>query len=224
MNCRHELKYSITESDRIGLKKKLSAVMRPDVHSNGDGGYIIRSIYFDNYKDKALSEKINGVPLREKFRIRYYNDDFSYITLEKKVKDRGLCRKYSAVITKEEFENILSGPNVAMLESPEPLIRELYVKMTLQQLRPKVLVSYRREAYTFGAGNVRVTFDSQIKTSLFSRDFTSDDVSEVNATDGDVILEVKYDEFLPEIISVLLQSGNIRVGAFSKYGACRRFG
>lgn len=113
-----------------------------------------------------------------------------------------------------------------MLEHPEPLVGELYCKMKLQQLRPRVLVSYVREPYIYRAGNVRVTFDSHIRTSLFERDFAAGTPSDISATDapGDTILEVKFDAFLPEVIRGLLQVGTLRQQAFSKYGACRRFG
>lgn len=74
--------------------------------------------------------------------------------------------------------------------------------MKTQRLRPRVLVSYVREPYVYAAGNVRVTFDSNIRTSLFQREFLDGALPDIIATDapGDIILEVKYDAFLPEII------------------------
>ena len=39
-----------------------------------------------------------------------------------------------------------------------------------------------------------------------------------------MILEVKYDAFLPSVIQDLIQVNNMTRQAFSKYGACRRFG
>ena len=223
---RHELKYAITSADYLALRQRLRPVMKTDPHTNSKGVYIIRSVYFDNYNDKALREKIDGVQRREKFRIRYYNDDLSFITLEKKIKHNDLCQKLDAPLTQEEFQKILQEPGSWMLAHPQPLIRELYCKMQTQQLRPRVLVSYVREPYIFAAGNVRVTFDTSIRTSLFQTSFANGALPDISATDtpGDIILEVKYDAFLPEIIQQLLQSGNLRQQAFSKYGACRRFG
>ena len=214
---RHELKYQINPADHHALRQRLRTVMKCDPHTGADGLYTIRSVYFDNYKDKAL---------REKFRIRYYNDDFSYITLEKKIKHNDLCMKIDAHLTVEEYRRILQEPGAWMLEHPEPLVRELYCKMKTQQLRPRVLVSYVREPYIYEAGNVRVTFDSHIRTSLFQRDFSDGAISDICATDtpGNIILEVKFDAFLPEIIRCLLQSEELRQQAFSKYGSCRRFG
>ena len=223
---RHELKYPIGFSDYLALRQRLGAVMQRDPHAGADGLYTIRSVYFDNYRDKTLREKIDGVQKREKFRIRYYNDDFSFITLEKKIKHNDLCMKVDAPLTAGEYRRILQEPGPWMLRHPQPLVQELYSKMNTQQLRPRVLVSYVREPYVYDAGNVRVTFDSHIRTSLFAQDFADGALPDISATDapGDIILEVKFDAFLPEIIRILLQTGTLRQQAFSKYGACRRFG
>ena len=223
---RHELKYAIEYTDYLAMRGRLSCIMKRDPHTALDGRYRIRSIYFDNSDDKALMEKVNGVAKREKFRIRYYNDDLSRITLEKKMKINDLCLKVDALITEEECRKILEGDLDFMKDHPQELVRELYAKMHYQRLRPRVLVSYVREPFIYGPGNVRVTFDSMIRTSLFTQEFLRPEVFDISATDrpGDMILEVKYDAFLPEIIQDLIQTDDIRLGAFSKYEACRRLG
>ena len=226
MRYRHELKFAIPYADYAAMRLRLKKVMKTDPHTVADGRYLIRSVYFDNSDDKALREKIDGIAWREKFRIRYYNDDFSFIALEKKMKVDSLCLKYDVRITEEECRRILGGDTAFMKEHPAELLRELYAKMQYQRLRPRVLVSYVREPYIYPAGNVRVTFDSQIRTTLFHREFLEERVSDISATDTpqDMFLEVKYDAFLPEIIQDLIQVPGIRQQAFSKYGACRRFG
>ena len=223
---RHELKYRISYAQYIELRNRLRTVMQSDIHTGVDGRYLIRSIYFDNYMDKALYEKRDGVPVREKFRIRYYNDDFSYLTLEKKIKDDDLCMKVDAQLSEEECRELLTGRMDWMEEHPSPLVQELYAKMRYQMLRPRVLVSYRREPYIYQAGNVRITFDSDIRTTLFHRDFLEERVLDIDTaqTPQDMILEVKYDAFLPAIVRRLVQIDTLRQTAFSKYEACRRFG
>lgn len=101
MDFRHEWKHEINISDLIILRQRLRAVAKPDIHAV-DGRYTIRSLYFDNISDKALREKIDGVNRREKFRLRYYNEDLSVIRLEKKSKYDGLGRKQMAILSKEE--------------------------------------------------------------------------------------------------------------------------
>lgn len=223
---RHELKYGIPYMQYLELRSRLRPLMRGDPHAGGDGRYLIRSIYFDNLADKALREKMDGISRREKFRIRYYNDDLSYITLEKKVKDNYLCAKYSAEVTESECRMLLEGSYQWMREHPSPLVQELYAKMRYQLLRPRVLVSYVREPYLYPAGNVRVTFDSHIRTSLYHQDFLEEQTVGISASDQprDLVLEVKYDGFLPESIRCLLQTGMMRQQTFSKYAACRRYG
>lgn len=223
---RHELKYRIGYAQYIELRSRLRTVMRSDLHTGADGRYLIRSIYFDNYMDKALREKADGVPVREKFRIRYYNDDFTYLTLEKKIKKNDLCMKIDAQITEKECRKLLEGRTEWMREHSESLVRELYAKMHYQMLRPRVLVSYIREPYIYQAGNVRITFDSHIRTTLYHRDFLEERVIDIDTAGEpqDMVLEVKYDVFLPEIIRQIIQTNTLRQTAFSKYEACRRFG
>ncbi len=223
---RHELKYEIAYTDYLAMRGRLKMIMSTDPHVMEDGRYRIRSIYFDNSEDKALREKEDGIGKREKFRIRYYNDDLSFITLEKKLKIGNICMKCDAPVTENECRKILCGDIGFMKDHPEELVKELYAKMRYQRLCPRVLVSYTREPYIYGPGNVRVTFDSQIRTTLFHRKFLEQDVSDISATDrpGDMILEVKYDAFLPQIIQDMIQVNGIRQQAFSKYGICRRFG
>lgn len=223
---RNELKYSVSYADYLALRQRLLPIMKTDGHTLADGRYTVRSIYFDNLNDKVLREKTDGVSKREKFRIRYYNDDFSFITLEKKMKYNNLCMKLDARLTEEECRMILDGRLDFMLTHSEPLVRELYTKMKYSGLRPRVLVSYTREPYIFAAGNVRVTFDFDIRTTLWHNVFLEQQVHDIGAADapGQIILEIKYDDYLPDIIRDLVQSESERQQAFSKYCVARRFG
>ena len=223
---RHELKYDISIAEYRELVARLRPVMRRDPHAGENGIYRIQSIYFDNYRDKALREKISGVARREKFRIRWYNNDLSRIQLEKKIKADSLCMKIGAALTEEEYRRILTGDTAWMLSHQDALVRELYVKEKTQLLRPRVQVSYTREPYVYGPGNVRITFDSDIRSSLYHPFSSRMDAAEIDSRmePGRMILEVKYDDYLPELIALILQTGNVRLSAFSKYGICRRFG
>lgn len=194
--------------------------MKPDSHAT-DGRYAIRSLYFDNDRDKALREKLDGVNYREKFRLRYYNGDVNFIRLEKKSKVNGLCRKESVLLTPQQVEAMLAGEWDG---EAAPLTRELLGKMRSQGLKPKTLVEYTREAFIYAPGNVRVTLDYNIRTGLNGTDFLNPDCIMVPAGDAPAILEVKWDEYLPDIIRDLIQMPHRRVGAFSKYAVCRIYG
>ena len=223
MNFRHEWKQEINMSDLIALKPSLRAIMKPDKHA-ANGKYEIRSLYFDNLSDKALREKLDGVSVREKFRIRYYNGDTSFIHLEKKYKRGSLGNKTNALLTKEDAQNIVTGHFDWMRKHNEPLIRELYIKIVTQGLRPKTIVDYVREPYVFRPGNVRVTLDYNIRTGLFCTDFLNPGCVTVPAGGDLVILEVKWDAFLPSVIRDAVQLKGRHTAAFSKYAACRIYG
>ena len=180
--------------------------------------------FFDNMEDKALREKIDGVNMREKFRIRYYNNDTSFIHLEKKSRLNGLGTKFSALLNESQVKSILDGDIGWMIDSKEPLIRELYCKMKYQGMKPRTIVDYTREPFIFTAGNVRVTFDYNIRTSTDCRDFLSTECVTIPAGDPVIILEVKWDAFLPAIIKNAVAEQGVRVGAFSKYARCRIYG
>lgn len=223
MKYRHEWKYEINYVDRLTLLKRLGAIMKSDSHAI-DGVYQIRSLYFDNMNDKALREKIDGVNIREKFRIRYYNDDTNFIMLEKKSKLNGLCAKQSCRISKEEAQKIVDGDYLWMKETDRPLCIELYSKMMSQGLRPKTIVDYTRNPFIFAPGNVRVTIDYNIRTGINRTDFLNPQTITLPAGESPIILEVKWDEYLPDIIKAAVTLPGRRVGAFSKYEQCRIYG
>ena len=219
---RHEWKHEIRYVDLLTIRQRLRAVAIPDPHAQ-DGKYLIRSLYFDNLSDKALREKVDGVKRREKFRIRYYNGDLNLIHLEKKSKVSGLGTKYSAGLSVEEAQAIVDGRLDWMMDSGRSLVQELYTKMKFQGLRPRTIVDYTREPFIYGPGNVRVTFDYNIRTGLGCVDFLNPDCITIPAVDAGIILEVKWDNFLPSIIRGAVQTPGRRVTAFSKYAQCRMY-
>ena len=223
MQYRHEWKHELNYLDLLSIRSRLRAVAQPDPHAV-DGKYLIRSLYFDNLNDKALREKLDGVNMREKFRIRYYNGDPSLVRLEKKSKLNGLCAKLSNPLTAEEAQRIVDGQLGWMLDSGRLLVQELYCKMRCQGLRPKTIVDYTREPFVYAPGNVRVTFDYDIRTGLRATDFLDPNCVTVPAGDAPILLEVKWDEFLPSVIRDAVQMPGRHVTAFSKYAQCRIYG
>ena len=222
MDFRHEVKHEINLSDMYEIRQRLRAVTYPDPHAI-DGKYLIRSLYFDNLYDKALMEKVNGLSRREKFRIRYYNGDTSVIHLEKKSKFDHLGNKISAPLSMDEAQSIVDGNIDWMADSKYPVVKELYTKMKIQGLRGKTIVDYTREPFIFPAGNVRVTLDYNIRSGMFCTDFLNPDCVTVPVSDS-IILEVKWDGFLPDIIRDVVALDDRREGAFSKYETCRIYG
>ena len=219
MQFRHEYKFILNHSEYIELRNKLRTILDTDSNTNINGEYIVHSLYFDNLYDKALNEKINGVNNREKFRIRFYNNDYSFIKLEKKTKVNGMTYKISTPISKEECERIINNELNWMIHSDRELIKELYVKMKTQLLKPKTIVEYIREPFVYEKGNVRITLDRNIRTSINSIDLFSANTIPVGS--NEIILEVKYDDFLPGFIKNIVNLKNKNTIAFSKYAQCR---
>lgn len=222
MEFRHELKHVLSYQDLLVLRRRFQAVARPDPHAV-DGKYHIRSLYFDTPSDKALREKLDGISRREKFRIRLYNGDPATLHLEKKSKRGGLGSKEHASLTPAEAEALLRGDLGWMLHSGRPLLAELYYKMRTQQLRPRTIVDYTREPYVYPPGNVRLTLDYDIRTGLDCTDFLHPCLT-IPAGEAPVLLEVKWDSFLPGIIQDAIQLEGRRAAAFSKYAQCRIYG
>ncbi|MBE7011233.1 MAG: polyphosphate polymerase domain-containing protein [Ruminococcaceae bacterium] len=220
MKFRHEYKHQINLADIYGLRTRLSAVARHDPHAGEDGTYSVKSLYFDNYMDKALREKQDGVRIREKFRIRYYGCDTSFIKLEKKSKINGLCNKVSCPITAQECQKIIDGDFEFLLHSEHELMRELYAKIKYQLLRPKCIVAYTRECFVYPPGNVRVTLDMNICGSNNIKEFLNPDLQFLHLF-RNTVLEVKWDEYLPQIIRDCVQVKGRQSAAFSKYAAVR---
>lgn len=219
---RQELKYTLTKGESILTAKRLASFMQRDRHTEGRKEYLIRSLYFDNLYDKVLKEKLSGVAVRDKFRIRYYDFDGDFIRLEKKSKRNSVGHKYQCRLKSWEVEKIMQKHWDWMAEDERPLVRELFLKMKLELYRPSVIVDYRREPFTYAPGNVRITFDRDIRSCKDMKAFFRKDAPTVPVLgDGKCIMEVKYNDFLPDVVSRTILTTKNREQAFSKFAACR---
>lgn len=223
MQFRHESKHVISYSDMLALRARLAAVMSRDSHASG-GKYHIRSLYFDDISDSALRAKLDGVNRRVKYRLRCYNGDLSCIMLERKTKINGLCQKERQRITPEEAKALLRRDGIAASDGAPELLRELCLAMQTSGLRPKALVDYTREPFVWAPGNTRVTLDYDIRTGLTSTDFMNTGCVTVPVRDAPIILEVKWDGFLPSLIRDIVRLEEGHACTFSKYAACRVYG
>lgn len=218
---RQELKTEILYGDYLVLRHRLGTVMPHDPHAGPDGIYTVHSLYFDNFADAALREKMDGKPQREKFRIRYYRGDPSFLHLEKKCKVNGSTVKYMAEITEHEVRALLAGDTGWMKTSTHGLVRELHAKMQTQLLRPRTAVEYIREPFLYEPGHIRITFDRGISAGPANERFLEPHTRIPAAQRGTVILEVKYDHYLPAHIATLLQLGDRTRRSYSKYEVVR---
>lgn len=219
---RHEYKYLLTIKDYHELRARLKKVMRLDSFSGENNGYLVRSLYFDDPYDTSYHEKVAGVSMRKKYRIRIYNCDQRTIKLEEKIKYIDMVHKNSCIISQQDVMSILEGDYSNLLNSSDPFKQYLYVKFISRILKPKVIVDYFREAYILPYNRIRVTIDRSLAAGKPSEDFFNKDAITYR-TDlmYAFILEVKYDNFLPDYLkSILNLYGGTRL-AVSKYCLCR---
>ena len=222
--ARHELKYFINPAELEVLRARLRPVMHLDSHCVHGKPYVIRSLYLDDVDDSAYYDKVSGVMARDKYRIRIYRHSDKEIFLERKRKLGDLIQKSSVQITRRLCEQIMDGDPRGLQTSSSPLLQDVYVQMRTRLLRPAVIVDYEREAYLHPAENVRITFDLRLRSGLHSTELFNPDRPTVCPHDGNVeILEVKFDEYLPDHIRALLDGIQADRSAVSKYVLCRRY-
>ncbi len=217
MEYRVEKKYLVSDWDLCRIRQRLQAVMQRDEHQQEDC-YEIRSIYFDDVSDRCFLENEQGVDGRKKFRIRCYNGSDSMIRLEIKEKQQGLNRKTGCPLSREEYEQLLRGGE-GLAFGERPALNQLLLQMRMNRMQPKTLVRYERSAFVHPSGNVRITFDRNIAAG---RNFAGFFAGQAEGClpvlpRGLQILEVKYDEFLPDVISRQLELGKLQQTTFSKY-------
>jgi hypothetical protein len=219
---RHELKYHLTFLQYRVLSRKLGAVLKLDPHAGVDGRYHIRSLYFDDFRNSAFFDKVAGVSTRKKYRMRIYNFCDDFIKFERKSKFNEYVFKESAVLSREEADRIIHGDVAFLADSESQLLRCFYLECRRNLLHPVVLVDYLREAYVHPVGNVRVTFDIGLRTGLGPVSFFDHGTSTVTAyEEPGVILEVKFDSVLPEVVRGLFSGGIRPRSAIGKFAMCR---
>lgn len=221
MIYRHELKYLINRFDGETLKSKLNVVMDNDPNSK-QNGYKVSSLYFDTIYDRFYDENAAGADLRNKIRIRRYNNDNSSLKLEIKSKNNSLCHKESQTISEDTTRRLTHMPYVNFLGYSKNTLGKVLLANSMYCLKPSIIVDYNRYALVHNTGNVRVTFDYNITGDIYTDNFLSEDRCGLNIIDDDhMILEVKYDNLLPNYISETLDEYNLNQIAYSKYYLCR---
>ena len=216
---RHENKYIITAGQVELLRNRIEGICDFDKYATENGGYNIRSLYFDDYTGNSFNENEMGVDHRQKYRIRIYNHSADVVVLERKIKENGLISKDRAVIPRELLDAILED---RVLEEDFygeiPLVNRFLNEYHTRYLRPRVIVEYDREAFVSELEDIRITFDTSISYSGNVEDFLDPDLNLTPVMlSGKELLEVKYTEVLPEHIYWNLTLGKMQQTTFSKF-------
>lgn len=218
---RKELKFFCTAGELAAIENGIKTVMKRDEHQTGDH-YHIRSVYFDSPFNTCFHQNEAGIGNRHKYRIRIYNKSDQLIHAEIKTKYRETISKAAIRLTREQYEAMMRCENLSLLAaggggSQEILDRYLAV-LAGEAYRPASIVEYERTAYIYQPCNVRITFDKNIAASnRFERFFEPDTYAVPLLENGLHVLEVKYDEFLPDFLSGLLRVKALKIASCSKY-------
>lgn len=225
LKLRNENKYYINQEGYYIIRNKLKHSLKPDCYANNEAEYMVRSLYFDDLNNSAFYNKQSGIYYRKKYRIRIYNGKKENIRLEKKVKFGDKIAKISERIPFSTYETLLTKNNLdTLLTDGSNLLREWYIEIRTKQLKPKVMVDYDREVYVAKTGNVRITFDKNLRTTytwnpnLF--DFNTPVTYVLNQ--DRMIMEIKYDGYLPTYIKNMLHHTERDMSSISKYVLCRQ--
>lgn len=220
---RHELKFLLSEYELCILEQKVAQICKRDAYTNSDGIYNIRSIYFDTYNDQYLEENMAGVDHRQKFRVRIYDQKDDVIKLECKSTRYGLKKKEVCSITKEQCRQLMAGNIMIPAMEHQSVLQQMQYEYMTKLLQPKVIVEYVRTPFVHEIGNVRITFDRNIASSDSIGLFFDRHMPKRMVLPQDyAILEVKYDEVLPDTVREVLNTGkSLYRTSFSKYAMCR---
>lgn len=217
---RNEWKYLIDTAQKELICQRLKPLLKLDENAK-DGGYMIRSLYFEDYYKTSYNEKDSGVLRRKKYRIRIYNCSDRSIKLERKKKYGSYIYKESARLSREEVYKILDGDYDFLLKSPQSLCREFYYECVSNVMRPRVIVDYEREPWIMDEGTVRITFDMDVRAAVGNFDIFDETLPALTVLEpGKCVMEVKFTEFLPRIVRDILSDKAAEFTAVSKYVLC----
>ena len=221
---RQEKKYLINLQQYYHLSRRFSKLLMEDAHSSGDG-YLLRSLYFDRLDDNDYEEKIDGLELRKKIRLRSYGTDPQSAKLEMKQKQGVLQKKRSLTLSKEQSQRLIKGDYSVLLESDSSFAGECFGVMHMQCYRPKAVVAYTRKVFVANENDIRITFDHHLTGSesnfdIFSNDFVGNTIFDPSL----VVMEVKFNGFLLSYIKDIINDANVSELAVSKYCLGRAIG
>lgn len=218
---RVELKHHINYFQYISLSQRLNNVLVGDKH-NGDKGYTVRSLYFDDLGNNDFYDKLAGLENRKKIRLRVYDPKDNKAKLEIKRKYGDSQEKKTVLIDKADAQELIKQNYEVLRKYESETAKSIYHIMMLNKLRPVVLIEYRRKAFMHPMNNIRVTLDNDIRSNEIDFGLFDEKVIMIPTDDYDTnILEVKYNNFIFKYITDLFSDLNLERQSYSKYMVSR---
>ncbi len=225
---RKEFKYYVPVEMLEPLRQRILTHMEHDPFclELPEKRYTVRSIYFDTRNLLFYFEKLDGLKIRKKLRVRTYNsshpDSIAFLEIKRKI--GGTIFKERAQISLAETPNLMNGAQLHLTSNQPGFIERaalnkfVYLFKRLK-LEPKALITYEREALKGLIDPLfRVTFDFNV------RSYPHPDLEEI-FREQDLrilanqvfILEVKFYERMPVWIRNIIRDFKLHVQPISKY-------
>lgn len=225
---RFELKYMVTLQQAEIFKSALGAYLLPDEHGNGNGRYALASLYYDAPDYRCYWEKVDGVRLRRKLRIRCYEAGEALtadtpVFLEIKQRIDRVTQKRRIILPYREALALCNDrrlPEGCDLED-KAVLDEIYAYLWQYNLHPASIVRYERQAF-IGADydiGLRVTFDTALSCQTHQLLLHEKATGLPLAAEDRAIMEIKVNERIPYWLTELVAAHNLKMVRFSKY--CR---
>lgn len=222
---RFELKYLISLKEAEAFRQDLRTYMSMDSNGNDSGRYRLGNLYYDSPDLRCYQEKEDGVRVRRKLRIRYYESDALFtgekqVFVEIKQRINRVTQKRRIVLPYYEALQLCNDRVLPdHLDEDRATLEEIYAFVWQYNLRPSMIVRYTRMAFVgkrFDIG-LRITFD----TSLVCQPFPlrlHEQLTGVPLLDaGWFVMEIKVNDRIPIWLTQLIGVHNLQTVPFSKY-------
>lgn len=215
---RNEVKFYISISDYMALSSIFEKTMTLDPHAGANKDYWVRSLYFDDMANSSYYEKVSGVNARRKIRLRLYDVQQPKMKIEIKNKLGSRVFKETSFIDKADAMALIDGQRSPLLKNRDPILGKVYYLMAMEHYRPVAVIDYEREAYICDFQHIRITFDKNIRGGMSDFRILKRELNLRPVFDErTVVLEVKFNNFLPEWIRDILSGRQATQAAIGKY-------
>lgn len=211
---RIEKKYLLSEEQYNNLIKECGSNITEDEF----GLHTVCNIYYDTNDYKLVRKSIEKPIYKEKVRLRSYdtpsNDTKVYLELKKKYD--GIVYKRRITLPLNEAIKCLENKKI---NKNDQISKEINYVLENYDLLPKVYLAYDRKAYyTDENSDLRITFDTNIRSRTDDVDLSLGDAGELLFDQKYYLMEVKTAKSLPMWFVKILDKLQIYPTSFSKYG------
>jgi SPX domain protein involved in polyphosphate accumulation len=225
---RKEYKYFVQWEMLEPLRKRFMQYMEYDPFARQmvDHNYTVRSVYIDTPRLLFYNEKLDGIKIRKKLRVRVYNElepnSLAFLEIKRKIEDTIFKERLKLPLA--ETIHLMNGIDIRLQDGyatfSEAATLEKFKYLTKRlNLKPTVLITYEREALIgIDDPSLRVTFDLNVRSypnPQLEEIYREDDLTEIASQY--FILEVKFNGRMPVWIRNVIRDFKLRIQAISKY-------